>query len=219
MPRIVLIHAMHPSMAPARAAFAAWPGAELVDLLDDSLARDVVPAGVTPAIIERFLALARYAQGIGAAGILFTCSAFGAAIEACQRELAIPVLKPNEAALEDALAAGPRVALVATFPATIDSMGPELEALAAARGVKPTIATSVIAGAIDALNAGRAEEHDRLIVEAVARLGACDAIVLAQFSMARAAAAIAPRAGRIITTPGSAVAKLRRILEERQRRR
>lgn len=215
MPRIVLIHAMHPSIAPARAAFASWPEPELVDLLDDSLARDLAAAGrVTPPMVERFLALSRYAAGIGAAGILFTCSAFGTAIEACQRALTIPVLKPNEAALEDALDAGPRVALVATFPATIDSMRLELEALAASRGIAPKIETCVAAGAIDALNVGRAEDHDRLIAQAVDRVGECDAVVLAQFSMARAAAAITPRAGRrIITTPGSAVAKLRRLVE------
>lgn len=214
MPRIALIHAMHPSMAPARAAFAAWPEAELVDLLDDSLARDLAVSGrVTPSMVERFLALSRYAAGIGAAGILFTCSAFGTAIEACQRALTIPVLKPNEAALEAALAAGPRIALVATFPATIESMQPELVALAGARGIAPNIQSCAVAGAIDALNSGRADEHDRLIAEAVDRLDACDAVVLAQFSMARAAAAIAPRAGRrLITTPGSAVAKLRRLV-------
>jgi hypothetical protein len=216
-PRIVLIHAMHPSMAPARAAFAAWPEARVSDLLDDSLATDRLADGtLTPAMTERFLALAGYARGTGADGILFTCSAFGPAIEACQRALPIPVLKPNEAALEAALAAGPRITLLATFGPTIASLEEELRALAASRRLSPEIRGAVVPGALDALNAGDLAGHDARIVAGAAAAGPCDALVLCQFSMARAAGAIAPVAGRIVlTTPDPAVAKLRRLVEAR----
>ncbi len=216
-PRIVLIHAMHPSMAPARAAFAAWPEADVSDLLDDSLARDLVrDGGLTPHMTDRFLALSAYARGSGADGILFTCSAFGPAIEACQRALPIPVLKPNEAALEAALDAGPRITLLATFGPTLPAMQREAEEMARARGQRVTVATAVAEGALDALNAGRPEEHDRRIADAAARLADCDVLVLCQFSMARAAALVAPVAGRrLYTTPDAAVAKLRRLVEAR----
>jgi hypothetical protein len=216
-PRIVLIHAMQPSIAPARAAFATWPEAQVSDLLDDSLATDLVAAGrLTPTIIDRFLALACYAKGSGAEGILFTCSAFGPAIEACQRALPIPVLKPNEAALEAALDAGPRISLLATFGPTIPALEQELAALAAARGLKPEVTTAVVPGALAALAAGKPEEHDARIVASAATAGACDALLLCQFSMARAARGIAPVAGRIVlTTPDPAVAKLRRLVTAR----
>ena len=216
-PRIVLIHAMQPSMSPARAAFASWPEAQVSELLDDSLARDLVAAGaLTPAIIDRFLALACYAKGAGAEGILFTCSAFGPAIEACQRALPIPVLKPNEAALEAALEAGPRIALLATFGPTIPALEQELAALAAARRMTPRIASAVVPGALEALAAGKPEEHDARIGASAAATGACDALVLCQFSMARAAKGIAPVPGRtVLTTPDPAVAKLRRLVAAR----
>jgi hypothetical protein len=217
-PRIVLIHALRDSIAPANAAMqAGWPEARVANLLDDSLSVDLAARhGVLEdSMIERFVTLGRYARSTGADGILFTCSAFGAAIDAVKADLRmLPVLKPNEAGLEVALESGNRIALLATFAATIPSMTHELETLARDRGIVPTIMTRVIDGALAALQSGDAARHDSLIAGAVATFASADAIVLAQFSMARAAATI-PAAGRarIVTTPDSAVAKLRRLVE------
>ncbi len=217
-PRIVLIHAMHPSMAPARAAFAAWPEADVADLLDDSLARDLERDGrLTPQMTDRFLALAAYARGTGAEGILFTCSAFGPAIETCQRALPIPVLKPNEAALEQALDTGARIGLMATFAPGLPSLRRELEDMARARGHEISVDARVADGALAALNAGRNDEHDARIAATADAMADCDVLVLCQFSMARAARIVAPRSGRVVlTTPDAAVAKLRRLVEARQ---
>ena len=101
-----------------------WPEASLMNLLDDSLSADLARDGsLTQAMTDRFLTLARYAASAGADGILFTCSAFGPCIEACARHLApIPVLKPNEAMIEEAIAlSGPtgRIGLMATFVPTL----------------------------------------------------------------------------------------------------
>jgi Asp/Glu/hydantoin racemase len=214
-PRVALIHALPESPEPANKAFVdLWPEAARFNLMDDSLAPDLAAAGtITPAITQRFLDLARYAAGTGARGILFTCSAFGTSIEACKKALPIPVLKPNEAALEAALQAGPRIALLATFGPTIPSMTAELEVMAKAKGIVPTILTRVVDGALAALKRGDGAEHDRLIARAAAELTAVDALVLAQFSMARAARAIAAVKGRtVITTPESAVRKLRGLV-------
>jgi hypothetical protein len=90
----------------------------------------------------------------------------------------------------------------------------ELETMARAQGVVPTIMTRVVDGALAALQSGDAPRHDALIAEAVGAFASADAILLAQFSMARAAAALsAPARGRVLTTPDSAVAKLRRLVE------
>lgn len=217
-PRIVLIHALRDSIAPAIAAMqAGWPEARVANLLDDSLSADLAARhGVLEdAMIDRFVTLGRYARATGADGILFTCSAFGVAIDAVKADLRmLPVLKPNEAGLEAALEAGKRIALLATFPATIPSMTHELETLARERGIVPTIMTRVVDGALAALQGGDAARHDRLIADAAQTFASADAIVLAQFSMARAAASIAADGrARLITTPDSAVVKLRRLVE------
>ncbi|MBM3525969.1 MAG: aspartate/glutamate racemase family protein [Alphaproteobacteria bacterium] len=217
-PRIFLIHALRESIGPANAAMAAgWPEATVANLLDDSLSADLAAqrGRLDDAIVRRFLDLGTYAHNSGANGILFTCSAFGPAIEAVRAALPVPVLKPNEAALEAALERGPRIALLATFAATIPSMTHELEIMARERGIVPTIMTRVVDGALADLQRGDAAAHDKRIVAAARDHSVADALVLAQFSMARAAAAIGPGNARVITTPDSAVAKLRSLVRTR----
>ena len=214
--RIALIHAVRVAMDPIAAAFArGWPEAETVNLLDDGLSRDLERRGTLEGpMTERIGALAAYASGLGADANLYTCSAFGAAIDKARAASRIPVLKPNEAMLEGGLAAGRRLALVATFAPTIPSMTGELQALARARGVEVAITPLFVPGAMKALDGGNGAEHDRLIADAVRPLAGHDAVLLAQFSMARAApAAAAAVDGMVLTSPETAVAKLRRLVE------
>ena len=106
--RIALVHAVKPAMQPIADAFRElWPEADCANILDDSLSRDrQKTAELTPAMYARFDALGVYAADIGADGLLFTCSAFGDAIDAVARKASFPVLKPNEAMFEAALEAG-----------------------------------------------------------------------------------------------------------------
>src|SRR5271165_6856281 len=117
--RIALIHALQESLAPARAAFdALWPEAFCFDLLDTSLAADLADRGaIDAALRQRFQSLADYAVGAEGhggrtAGVLFTCSAFGPAIDSITWRAKIPVLRPNEAAFDKALELGARLGLV-----------------------------------------------------------------------------------------------------------
>jgi Asp/Glu/hydantoin racemase len=210
--RIALIHALRHSAAPIEAAFARlWPEVLLMTLMDDSLSADLALAGaMPPSMTGRFLTLARYAAGTGADGILFTCSAFGPCIEACQQDLApLPVLKPNEAMIEDAIGLGTRIGLLATFGPSLDTLPAEF---VAARG-DAVISTALAQGALAALDRGDGAEHDRLAAEAAKSLVDCDVIALGQFSLARAAAEVAQATGKpVLTTPDSAIRKLRRLV-------
>ncbi len=217
--RIALVHALRASMAPIEAAFAeVWPGAALQHLLDDALPRDLERAGrVDAAIEERFVQLARYAAGAGADAVLFTCSAFGGAIEAARAAVAVPVMKPNEAMLDEAVRSDGDVVLLATFAPTLASMVPEAEAAAAAAGRRLRVRPIFVAEALAALSSGAVEAHDALIADAAAE-HACGAgaVALAQFSMARAAPLVRRRVDApVLTTPASAVAGLRRRLVQR----
>lgn len=216
-PRIALIHALEESVLPARAAFAAhWPQAKPFDLLDTSLAVDLAARGALDAAITgRFLTLGRYASATeGAAGparaILFTCSAFGPAIDAVKRALPIPVLRPNESAFAEALALGSRIGLVVTFAPSLPSLRQELDEMA---GKPIDVAGIVVDGALAALKAGDAATHDRLVAEAAARLTGIDTLILGQFSLARARGAVERATGLpVVTTPDAAVRGLQQAV-------
>ena len=207
--RITLIHALKHSLQPIEASFARlWPEARLMNLLDDSLSTDLArDGGLSEAMTARFLALGRYAASTGSDAILFTCSAFGPCIEAVARAQApMPVLKPNEAMIEQAAATARRVGLLSTFAPTLASMPPEFPA-------SVELVPKLAEGALAALDRGDRAEHDRLVVQAAADLRDCDVIALAQYSMAPAANLVAEATGRpVLTTPDSAVAKLKKLL-------
>ncbi len=209
-PRIALIHALKHSPPPIEAAFAtSWPQVQLMNLLDDSLSADLARDGaLTPAMTQRFVQLGRYAAATGADAILFTCSAFGPCIEAVARDQKIPVLKPNEAMIEEAAASGGTVGLMATFAPTLASMPPEFPP-------NVRVETCMVEGALAALDRGDVETHDRLVGDAAGAVKDCDVIALAQFSLARSAPLVAKATGkRVLTTPDSAVRKLRKLLQQ-----
>jgi len=209
MPRVALIHALAHSVAPINDEMARqWPECERMNLLDDSLSADLArsPSGLDAAMTQRFVALADYAVSTGANGLLFTCSAFGPCIEAvARRHAGLPVLKPNEAMIADAIASGRRIGLVASFAPTLQSMPAEFPA-----GMD--LRSALAEGALDALDHGDGALHDERVAAAAQRLAdqGCDVIALAQFSLARAHALVAQRTGLpVLTTVGSAVRALR----------
>jgi aspartate/glutamate racemase len=214
MPRIALIHATPLAVQPIEDAFQAlWPEAERANVLDDALSRDRARTPeLTPAMGGRIQALADYAiDRLSADGVLFTCSAFGEAIEAAARAASVPLLKPNEAMFEAALEHGQRIGMLATFPASVDSMEEEFQVLAAERGVSASITSVCVPEAMAALARGDAETHNRLLAAAAAQLPACDAIMLAQFSTSVALEAVqACVPVPVLTSPNSAVRKLQR---------
>ena len=218
--RIALIHALEESVQPARQAFARhWPEAFAFDLLDTSLAVDRADAGrLDEAMTTRFHTLADYAvtfagRGGHTAGILFTCSAFGSAIDAVKARSPVPVLRPNESAFEAALQRGDRLGLVVSFEPSRLSLEAELRAAAAAHGREVTVRSVTAEGALEALKAGDGDRHDALAARAAAGLGDVDAIILGQFSLARAHDRVAAAtAVPVVTTPRSAVEALRAMV-------
>ena len=213
--RISVIHATEASIAPIAEAFdRLWNDTEVSNILDDSLSRDRLrQPHLTNSLLRRIQELAVYARGCGAEAILFACSAFGKAIEAAASQLAIPVLKPNEAMFRAALELGNELVLLVTFEPAGRSMAAEFEELAVQKHSSARLSTLYVPSALEALHRGDQAMHDSLIADSARRASGAQAIMLGQFSMACAAADC--RRGTsvpVLTSPDTAVEHLRSLL-------
>lgn len=211
-PRIALFHATRAAIVPIETAFREiWPEADHWSLLDEGLTQAVDRAGgYTPEIGERFIQVATYVADTQPDALLFTCTAFGPAMEECKRRFPFPTFKPNEALLEAGLEAGRRIGLLASHPVTLPMLTEQLETLAKERGRDLTVVPKLAEGAWNDLTAGRKAEHDEKVVTAAKDLADCDAILLAQFSMAPLKAAIEPLTpAPVLSSPHAAAAMLK----------
>ena len=221
VPRIALIHATQLAISPIEAAFdRLWPEAQRMNILDDRLSLDLAERGNLDATMyTRIATLGRYAVDQGCVGILFTCSAFGPAIESAATQLGVPALKPNEAMFQEAgvicsRVPGSRVGLLTTFQPSAKPMADEFFAMHAESDAPPKLECAFADGAMKALAAGDSQLHDQLIVQAAKSLADCDVLMLGQFSMARAGAQVASATSKpVLSSPDSAVRALRRILD------
>lgn len=215
--QIALIHATRAAVEPIEAAFAdLWPEAAFWNLLDDGLSREIDRTGkLTGGLTGRLVDLAAYAANTGADGIVFTCSAFGPAIEECQRRFAIPVLKPNDALFEKALEIGGEIGLLATHPPALPVLKDQLERSAREAGQSISVRPALAEGAWEALQSGHRDTHDAAVAATAEKLAECGCILLAQFSMAPLAkpiaAAVTPP---VLTGPHTAVEKMKEMVSE-----
>lgn len=215
-PRIALIHATRVAIEPIEsAASKLWPEAETITILEEGLSTDRQKSReLTPDLRRRIVGLARYAESANADAILFTCSAFGQAIDEAAASSPTPVVKPNEAMFDAAFAHGARIAMIYTFPPAAPGLEEEFREAATSRKSDATLEVFFADGALAAKRAGDAATHDRLVAETAARVENADAIMLAQFSMAGAADAVRQRASApVLTSPEAAIMEIRRRVE------
>ncbi|MFC8130851.1 aspartate/glutamate racemase family protein [Streptomyces sp. NPDC057302] len=123
----------------------------------------------------------------GADAVLCTCSTIGAVTEARAAAVGIPLVRVDRPMAAAAVAAGRRVAVVATLESTLGPTRALVEDEAARAGRPVDVTTVLVEGAWERFEAGDRAGHVRLIADAVDALEGVDAVVLAQASMAQAA--------------------------------
>ena len=214
--RIVLVHAYLHSMAPIDAAFkAAWPQAQTLNLVDETLYADVPHDGaLSETLHERVLTLLRHCEQSGADGIVFTGSTFGPAVERARRLVKVPVLKADELTGDAAVAAGERILLACTQQRAMAIVRPGSTPRSRAP-VRSDRSSNCGSRRQAAMDAGDHDRHDRMIAERIAAAGDFDVIVLGQISMDGARKYLtAELARKVITSSEAAVARMRELVGE-----
>ena len=214
-PRIGLVHALYESIAPLQQACDAhWPQAEVLHLFDGSLYADYRDHGeLTLEMDQRITRLLQHSAASGVRGILFSGSLFGASVERVRSDFEIPILTAYEAMIEAAFQQGTRLGLLATVAESLHLLQADVERYAERSGISCTLETRHVSGALETLQSGNATAHHQAIADSAAELVDCDALLLAQHSMAPARSRIASVAGRqILTSPDTAIGKLQHLV-------
>lgn len=206
-PRIALISATTAAIPPISTAFAD-SGVELWNILDDRLLSDAdADTELTPALRDRMRRLISHAVTEGVDGILLTCSYYGSVVPQTRPELDVPIFAADEAVFAAVLAGGHRRVLVVSPAAgpLRDSLQ-RLRAEAQDRGVEIELRGIAPTGAFEASRSGyQADLIDAIEHGVAAELGDVDAILLAQYSLSPAAAALSASTGLpVYTGPGAA---------------
>lgn len=126
------------------------------------------------------------AETAGADAVLVTCSSIGPAVVFGQKLFDIPVIRVDEAMAEAAVRMGRRIGVMATLKTTLEPTIALLREKAKEAGIAIEIVESLCDGAFDAVLAGDAITHDRILSDALRNeMNGVDVVVLAQASMAR----------------------------------
>lgn len=132
-------------------------------------------------------ALLAGAAADGARAVLCTCSTLGAVAEAQADAAGVPVLRVDRPMAAAAVAAGPRIAVVAALDSTLAPTAALIEEESARAGRPVDVRTALVPGAWERFEAGDRDGYLDAVARAVDAVTDADVIVLAQASMADAA--------------------------------
>jgi len=190
------------------------PGIATVNYLDDRIVADLGDDQRAGSVGERLEDLVRAARSAGADAVMLTCSSISGFAAGLSERVGIPVLRIDEAMADQAVAAGSRIAVIATLPTTLAPTAALIAERAALAGASPEIVSEVVEGAFAAVSGGDRAAHDELVGAAIVRLAAAaDVVVLAQASMASAAASVSVDVP-VLTSLEPGITRLRDVLAE-----
>lgn len=188
---------------------------KVVNIIDDSLLEDVLEAGqLTRDVTRRVIQYCLAAEDGGADIILSQCSSVGEAIDVARTLVRVPILKIDEPMAEEAVRLGPKVAVAATLPTTLNPTCRLIERTAQAMGKSVSITRVLAEGAFDKLRAGDKAAHNRMVLERLEDVRAtADVIVLAQGSMAVLVPELANWGKPVLTSPRLGIERVKQMLE------
>jgi Asp/Glu/hydantoin racemase len=209
--KVVIVHTGPVTVQPlARVGGETLADVEVVNIIDDSLLKDVMKAGgLTDAVRQRMADYFKIAEGMGADAILNACSSVGEAAEEAAASLNIPVVKIDNWMAERAVEIGKKIGVAATVQTTLEPTVRLIERKASERGKEIQVERALCSEAFTALLAGEGEKHDELLITAVRDLAERnDVVVLAQVSMARLTERLADLPKPVLSSPALGIGEL-----------
>jgi len=226
MKRIVIIHTSLVLFDLLGGLFAEHcPGAQVYNIVDDSLLDQVSQAGkVTAGVQSRMDAYVQQALTLEPSLIFCQCSSVGEAFaQACKRAdgpgIAVPSLQIDAPMAQKAAALCPdggKIAVVATVSSTIGPSTRLAERMAQKRGKSVTVTPFLIDGALDILMKEKDRpKHDRLVLSRVEEACAAnDVVMLAQGSMYQISLQMQNLSKPVLASPLLGVLAAKEILEK-----
>lgn len=218
MRTVVVVHTGPATVLPIKQQFQQLlPDVRVVNIMDDSLLNDVMAAGhLTEAVTGRIFSYMQLGQQMGAVALLNACSSVGEAASAARPAISIPIIKIDDVMAERAVAAGPRIGVVATVRTTLEPTVRLIKAKAAAAGKSVEVTEALAEGGFQALLDGNSELHDEIVKRTIQSLAdKVDVIVLAQVSMARLVPSLTDMKVPVLSSPQSGVESVRDALASR----
>ena len=215
---LVLVHTVPPLLGVFdRLCSETLPGVKRMHVLDEPLLERVRQRGrLAPEDSERMLAHVTLAQQAGADAVLVTCSTVSPCVDDVRPHVGIPVVKIDEAMVEQAVEAGTRIGVVATNATTLEPTRRMLQLQAERTGKSVQVQLVMVEGALPALLSGDGATHDRMVKAAVLGLmPQVDVVVLAQATMARVLDVLPPqdRQVPVLSSPHAALALTGQLLD------
>jgi phosphohistidine swiveling domain-containing protein len=222
-PLVALISATRAAIAPAERGFARqFPDASLWNIVDDRLLTEANRrGGVDEALAGRMRRLIDHALAEEVTAVLLTCSMYGHVAHRYHPP-GVPVLAPDDAAFGSAGRGGfDRILVVASIDAAMRDTVSRLAGFLAEGGSRSTVTGVAAPEAFDAANDNDQPRLLAALADACApSAGRVDAVLLAQYSLASAAARLSDILGLpVISGPDSAAAALRTATLEREHQR
>ncbi len=185
----------------------ALPAGQLHHVVQSSLLEEAEKqGGITPAISSQTLRIITELLE-DADAVLVTCSTLGTIADAAQSSFNKPVLRTDRALAEQALESGLSVTVLCTAPTTLQPTTDLFRQVFANVSVTPDI--RLIDKAWDIFRSGDSATYNRMIADAAetACQKSTQLVVLAQTSMADAAALISPER-KVLDAPTEALLRI-----------
>ena len=181
----------------------AAPGVSVRHVVDEALLADAQKVGARDAaLVARIQAAMRNAAATGALFVVCTCSTIGGAAEHMEAGRGFAPARIDRAMADRAVALGPRILVAAAIESTIAPTLDLINESAAAMKAEVRLRPLFVPGAWACFLAGNEAGYVSAISDSVrAAAGDEDVVVLAQASMAPAAAALADLGIEVLSSP------------------